>query len=515
MAKKTKRPVVTLQTLLLYVGVAIAAIIGGQLIGTYVYPVPDFRVEAGAFDRCSKQSEATAARGNLPEAIQQLWPCLKAHPVPHGYYNLGQMYYQTGQFYKARTLFHRAMERLTIYARRYTEYPKRDLSADIYNNLALCYIKQQDKVTARAMWHKSLQARGDRPQISFALATSELDAGLLEDAHLHLLIAAEQAPDVPHYHYALAVAQRRLGKPFEAHLKQAISPSAGTDLVTIGLRAKELGELADARQALQLFLTTNPTHPNAVTAADALLDVLAALDLPDERQQMLDKLVAEGIFHHPLQRPGYLHPSLLPGEAWPANTPKLSAALADLETVFEAVQLDLTAQGSLSDKADLVLRDEESLTIQGDWQQVVLVRDGAIHQHAFNEFLYAGRALLELVERYSKGLPKGSLELSTIAPGTHIRPHCGPSNHRLRLHLGIQVPETGAALTVAGQQRAWRKGEAFVFDDSFEHEVWNNSTEPRTILIFDIWHPKLSQAERKEIRQRMNWRPFGSDADGH
>ena len=43
--------------------------------------------------------------------------------------------------------------------------------------------------------------------------------------------------------------------------------------------------------------------------------------------------------------------------------------------------------------------------------------------------------------------------------------------------------------------RAWREGEVLVLDDAFEHEVWNDSGEPRVILIVDVWHPDFSDAE--------------------
>jgi hypothetical protein len=144
-----------------------------------------------------------------------------------------------------------------------------------------------------------------------------------------------------------------------------------------------------------------------------LLDVLAALGQLEDRQLVLGKIMAEGILHHPLQRPGYLHASLLPGDPWPSGMPRAAAAVADLEAVFDAVQQDL--QVDLSNKKDVVQRDEESLAVQGGWQQVVLVRDGTVYQHVFNEFLYAGQLLLELVTRYAQDLPKGSLEISTIA----------------------------------------------------------------------------------------------------
>ena len=89
----------------------------------------------------------------------------------------------------------------------------------------------------------------------------------------------------------------------------------------------------------------------------------------------------------------------------------------------------------------------------------------------------------------------GHAFLSVLAPGTHILPHCGPCNYRLRLQLGLRVPEAGCSIRVGGETRAWREGEVLVLDDAFEHEVWNDSGEPRVILIVDVWHPDFSDAE--------------------
>jgi len=54
-------------------------------------------------------------------------------------------------------------------------------------------------------------------------------------------------------------------------------------------------------------------------------------------------------------------------------------------------------------------------------------------------------------------------------------------------------------LSVGNQTRPWEPGKAIVFDDTIEHAAWNNSEQLRVILIFDIWHPHLSQAERAMI----------------
>ena len=88
-------------------------------------------------------------------------------------------------------------------------------------------------------------------------------------------------------------------------------------------------------------------------------------------------------------------------------------------------------------------------------------------------------------------------KFSILAPGTHILPHCGPSNARLRAHVTLRAPRGGgAAIRVGGETRAWRDGDALVLDDSFEHEVWHNGTEPRAVLILDLWHPQLPPDEK-------------------
>ena len=91
----------------------------------------------------------------------------------------------------------------------------------------------------------------------------------------------------------------------------------------------------------------------------------------------------------------------------------------------------------------------------------------------------------------------GSAYFSMLAPKTHLKAHCGPTNLRLRMHMGIFVPK-GCRIRVHDEVRSWKEGECLLFDDSFEHEVWNDSDEPRLVLIIDVWHPDL-----KTDRQRL------------
>jgi aspartyl/asparaginyl beta-hydroxylase (cupin superfamily) len=87
---------------------------------------------------------------------------------------------------------------------------------------------------------------------------------------------------------------------------------------------------------------------------------------------------------------------------------------------------------------------------------------------------------------------------SLLQPGTHITPHYGSTNTRLICHLPIIVPD-GCAIRVGNETRSWTRGEGLIFDDSFQHEAWNRGSGTRVILLFEIWRPDISNAERDEL----------------
>ena len=87
---------------------------------------------------------------------------------------------------------------------------------------------------------------------------------------------------------------------------------------------------------------------------------------------------------------------------------------------------------------------------------------------------------------------------SILKAGSHIPPHTGVTNVRSIVHLPLIVPD-GCAFRVGGETREWRKGEAFAFDDTIEHEAWNRSDRDRAVLIIDTWNPHLSEHEREMI----------------
>ncbi len=88
---------------------------------------------------------------------------------------------------------------------------------------------------------------------------------------------------------------------------------------------------------------------------------------------------------------------------------------------------------------------------------------------------------------------------SLLDARTRIPPHTGVTNVRLVVHVPLVVP-SGCGFRVGAETRAWEPGKALIFDDSIEHEAWNNSDQLRAVLIIDIWNPFLTPAERDMVR---------------
>ncbi|KDO17650.1 hypothetical protein SPRG_16961 [Saprolegnia parasitica CBS 223.65] len=111
---------------------------------------------------------------------------------------------------------------------------------------------------------------------------------------------------------------------------------------------------------------------------------------------------------------------------------------------------------------------------------------------------------------------------SALAPKTHITKHHGPTNKKLRVHLPLVVPSGDACrLRVGDDVIVVKEGECFVFDDSFEHEAWNeHASQSRLVLVLDVWHPDFSAPEVKffqflrKAQLRLERKASENDADG-
>ena|SRR5579864_6685767 len=137
---------------------------------------------------------------------------------------------------------------------------------------------------------------------------------------------------------------------------------------------------------------------------------------------------------------------------------------------------------------------EEPLVGKGRWEEVIFYEGGIRMDRSCSLFPKTAEIMSRIPEAIHSG---GVVMLSWLYPHTYIVPHCGESNLKLRVHMGLKVP-AGASMRVGDEHFVWQEGRCTVFDDSFEHEVWNRSDEPRIVLLFDIVHPELPARDLKQ-----------------
>ena len=91
-----------------------------------------------------------------------------------------------------------------------------------------------------------------------------------------------------------------------------------------------------------------------------------------------------------------------------------------------------------------------------------------------------------------------TIMFSLLKAGARIPAHTGMLNTRLICHLPLVVPPD-CGFRVGNEVRQWEVGKLLIFDDTIEHEAWNDSDEDRVVLIFDVWRPELTPDERIAI----------------
>ncbi|XP_053915491.1 aspartyl/asparaginyl beta-hydroxylase isoform X2 [Cuculus canorus] len=145
----------------------------------------------------------------------------------------------------------------------------------------------------------------------------------------------------------------------------------------------------------------------------------------------------------------------------------------------------------------LFLPEDENLREKGDWSQFTLWQQGRKNEKACKSV----PKTCTLLERFPEatGCRRGQIKYSIMHPGTHVWPHTGPTNCRIRMHLGLVIPKEGCRIRCAQENRTWEEGKVLIFDDSFEHEVWQDAENYRLIFIVDVWHPELTAQQRRTL----------------
>jgi aspartate beta-hydroxylase len=234
-------------------------------------------------------------------------------------------------------------------------------------------------------------------------------------------------------------------------------------------------------------------------------------EVGDAQLARIDRAVANylGIVNDgpsdPRQRPKFLYIPGLPDA--PYHDPLLQPWAERLEEAYEAVRDE--AVGLLSDRSqfepflvfgrganasDYVAGDGE----KPSWDAFFFYRHGERFD-AHHERCPKTSALLEGIDLCRIKTQAPEVCFSLLAPGSHIMPHHGVTNSRLVMHLPLKVPPDCALNIVNAGEHHWQEGRLMMFDDTYQHEAWNRSTEMRLILLMDCWNPHLRPEERLAI----------------
>jgi aspartyl/asparaginyl beta-hydroxylase (cupin superfamily) len=132
------------------------------------------------------------------------------------------------------------------------------------------------------------------------------------------------------------------------------------------------------------------------------------------------------------------------------------------------------------------------------WSSLHLWRDG-VRQDDACKICPKTTALLETLPLSDQPGYAPTAMFSALDANTHIPAHTGSTNVRLLCHLPLILPGP-ARFRVGNETREWKMGQAWVFDDTIEHEAWNDADELRVILILDVWNPFIDEGEKALVR---------------
>ena len=133
-----------------------------------------------------------------------------------------------------------------------------------------------------------------------------------------------------------------------------------------------------------------------------------------------------------------------------------------------------------------ISKDQRHLTDDDDWKTFFL--------YGFGHKAEANCTRCPKTTRLVESVPgMKTAFFSILAPGKHIPEHRGPYKGVLRYHLGLKVPQQKeqCRIRVADEVRHWEEGEGLIFDDTYRHEVWNDTDEERAILFMDVERPLI------------------------
>jgi aspartyl/asparaginyl beta-hydroxylase (cupin superfamily) len=178
--------------------------------------------------------------------------------------------------------------------------------------------------------------------------------------------------------------------------------------------------------------------------------------------------------------------------------PDVEAAAGAIRNELEAI-LAVGTEGFrpyLKRDANRPRMDDNHLLDSKDWSALFLCENGKMFEKALEQCPHTWEAVQAAPLPRIANSP--TVMFSLLRAGARIAPHTGTHNARLICHLPLIVP-SNCGFRVGNEVRQWEEGKLLIFDDTIEHEAWNESAEDRVVLIFDVWRPELSERERSEV----------------
>ena len=199
-------------------------------------------------------------------------------------------------------------------------------------------------------------------------------------------------------------------------------------------------------------------------------------------------------FHYPGMPEIEFHdPGLFPGLKALENA--TDAIREEFEALIAAEAADMVPYVQYSERVPL--RQWKELNHNRQWTAIHLLEHGRTVETNARHCPRTMEAIARIDQPRVPGASPVAM-FSLLAPHTRIPPHTGVANTRLVCHLPLIVPPN-CGFRVGETTREWKVGEAFVFDDTIEHEAWNDSDELRVVLILDVWAPALGESERRAV----------------
>ncbi len=388
---------------------------------------------------------------------------------------------------------------------------------------------RKDRERALAIWRKLLDRAPDDPEALNAVGNWHLAQGRAVEAQAMLARAAAADPDQPALHFNLSAACRAAGDPAGAlaalDRALAIDPYFVQAIFQKGVLLEEIGERRDAARVYRDFLDTAPPEildsPRFAGPIERARDVVrldnaalgqmigtrASAPSPRTREAMA-ALLGEQRIH--VAEPTFFTVPRLPAVPFfdRALTPwidALEAAAADIAAEARQVMADDAATAGFVPYVDnppgVPANQWTELDHSPQWSAFFFLKHGARNEANLARCPRTAAVLASLPLVQLAGRAPNAF-FSLLTPHTRIPPHTGVTNARGTVHLPLIVPE-GCGFRVGGETRQWVPGKAWAFDDTIEHEAWNDSDQPRLILIFDVWNPYLEPAETGFVRDML------------